>query len=88
MERQDYERLRWRCIRRALLELDITLTRFLDDGFDQLTEEEQAAFVDLVALEDHDLWYLISGKTECTEDEARFVPVVEKLRKCSVRLAG
>lgn len=88
MERQDYERLRWRCIRRALLELDITLTRFLDDGFDQLSEEEQAAFVDLVALEDHDLWYLISGKEECSEDEARFVPVVEKLRKCSVRLAG
>ncbi|MDX9943568.1 MAG: succinate dehydrogenase assembly factor 2 [Azonexus sp.] len=88
MERQDYERLRWRCIRRALLELDITLTRFLDDGFDQLSEEEQAAFVDLVAMEDHDLWYLISGKEECREDEAHFVPVVEKLRKCSVRLAG
>ena len=28
MERSDYERLRWRCIRRALLELDVTLTRF------------------------------------------------------------
>ncbi len=88
MERQDYERLRWRCIRRALLELDITLTRFLDEGFDQLTEAEQLAFEELVALEDHDLWYLISGKTECNDDEAHFVPIVEKLRKCSVRLAN
>ena len=35
MERADYERLRWRCVRRALLELDITLTRFLDQGFEQ-----------------------------------------------------
>ena len=51
MERADYERLRWRCIRRALLELDITLTRFLDAGFADLSEAEQAAFVDLVALE-------------------------------------
>jgi len=56
MERADYERLRWRCIRRALLELDITLTRFLDAGFADLSEAEQAAFVDLVALEDHELW--------------------------------
>ena len=30
MEREDYERLRWRCIRRGLLEVDIALTRFLD----------------------------------------------------------
>jgi len=33
MERAELERLRWRCIRRALLELDIVLTRFLDKGF-------------------------------------------------------
>ena len=51
MERADYERLRWRCIRRALLELDITLTRFLDAGFADLSEAEQAAFVDDFALE-------------------------------------
>lgn len=88
MERADYERLRWRCIRRALLELDITLTRFLDNGFAQLSETEQAAFVELVALEDHELWYLLSGKAECAADEAHFVPVVEKIRKCSVSLTS
>lgn len=80
MERKDYERLRWRCIRRALLELDITLTRFLDDGFDKLTDEEQQAFVELADMEDHDLWYLISGKTEC--DDPRLAPIVALLRKC------
>ena len=87
MERADYERLRWRCIRRALLELDITLTRFLDAGFADLSEAEQAAFVDLVALEDHELWYLVSGKEECEGDLAHYAPLVEKIRKCSVRLA-
>lgn len=79
MERQDYERLRWRCIRRALLELDITLTRFLDDGFDQLSDAEQLVFVELADMEDHDLWYLLSGKTEC--DDPHFAPLVAKIRK-------
>ncbi|MBP5986452.1 MAG: succinate dehydrogenase assembly factor 2 [Azonexus sp.] len=79
MERQDYERLRWRCIRRALLELDITLTRFLDDGFDQLSDEQQQVFVELADMEDHDLWYLLSGKTEC--DDPRLAPVVALIRK-------
>ena len=80
MERADYERLRWRCIRRALLELDITLTRFLDSGFDQLNDEEQQAFVELADWEDHELWYLLSGKTET--DDPRFAPVVAAIRKC------
>lgn len=79
MERADYERLRWRCIRRALLELDITLTRFLDDGFDRLSEDQKQAFVEMADMEDHDLWYLISGKTEC--DDPRFMPIVAMLRK-------
>ena len=79
MKREDYERLRWRCIRRALLELDIALTRFLDNGFEQLNDEEQLAFVELADMEDHDLWYLISGKAEC--DDPRLAPVVALIRK-------
>jgi antitoxin CptB len=79
MERKDYERLRWRCIRRALLELDITLTRFLDNGFEQLSEDQKQAFVELADWEDHDLWYLLSGKTEC--DDPRFAPIVDAIRK-------
>ena len=79
MERADYERLRWRCIRRALLELDITLTRFLDDGFDKLNDEEQQVFVELADMEDHDLWYLISGQADC--GDPRLAPIVAMLRK-------
>ena len=79
MERADYERLRWRCIRRALLELDILLTRFLDNGFDKLNDEEQQVFVELADMEDHDLWYLISGQADC--DDPRLAPIVAMLRK-------
>jgi antitoxin CptB len=79
MERADYERLRWRCIRRAFLELDIVLNRFLDKGFDELSEEEQQVFVELADMEDHELWYWVSGKTEC--DDPRLAPVVAKIRK-------
>lgn len=79
MERKDYERLRWRCIRRALLEVDITLTRFLDDGFDKLNDDEQQAFVELADMEDYDLWDLLTGKAEI--DDSRLTSVVEKIRK-------
>lgn len=79
MEREDYERLRWRCIRRALLELDIALTRFLDQQFDKLSEEEQQAFAELADMEDHDLWYLISGQAET--DDPRLAQIVAMLRK-------
>ena len=79
MERADFERLRWRCIRRAFLELDIMLTRFLDNGFDRLSAEEQQAFVELADMEDHELWYWVGGKAEC--DDPRFAPIVAAIRK-------
>ena len=80
MERADYERLRWRCIRRALLELDITLTRFLDDGgFDSLSDDEKQAFVELADMEDYDLWDLLTGKAEI--DDPRLAHIVALLRK-------
>ena len=80
MERADYERLRWRCVRRALLELDITLTRFLDDGsFDRLSEDEKQAFVELADMEDYDLWDLLTGKAEI--DDPRLADVVTMIRK-------
>jgi len=80
MERANYERLRWRCIRRALLELDITLTRFLDGGaFEKLDDEQQQAFVVLADMEDYDLWDLLTGKAEI--DDPRLAQMVALIRK-------
>ena len=80
MERANYERLRWRCIRRALLELDITLTRFLDGGgFEKLNDDQQQAFVELADMEDYDLWDLLTGKAEI--DDPRLAQMVALIRK-------
>ena len=67
MEQHEINKLRWHCTRRALLELDIVLGRFLDNGFDRLSESQVKTFIDLVAMEDHDLWALISGKVEAPD---------------------
>ena len=79
MEQHEINKLRWHCTRRALLELDITLGRFLDHGFNQLSEVQVKTFVDLVAMEDHDLWALISGKVEATDP--RESEVIAAIRK-------
>ena len=79
MQREDFERLRWRCIRRGLLEVDIALTRFLDEQFNDLSEEQQRGFAELADMEDHDLWHLISGQADCADP--RLAPIVAMLRK-------
>lgn len=67
MEQHELNKLRWHCTRRALLELDIILGRFLDHGFNELSEPQVKTFIELVAMEDHDLWALISGKVEASD---------------------
>jgi len=71
------ERLRWHC-RRALLELDIVFERFWQRE-DELDEQEEAALEKLLAMEDHDLWYLVSGRTETGDPQAK--SMVERLRR-------
>ena len=79
MEQHELNKLRWHCTRRALLELDITLGRFLDDGFNKLNDSQVKTFVDLVAMEDHDLWALISGKVEATDPlECEVIAAIRK----------
>jgi antitoxin CptB len=71
------ERLRWHC-RRALLELDIVFERFwLQTG--ELDEKDEAALERLLAMEDHDLWYLVSGRIETGDPLTK--GMVERLRR-------
>jgi antitoxin CptB len=79
MERSAYDKLRWRCIRRGLLEVDLCLNRFLDTGFDQLDERQQLVFAELADMDDYDLWGFFSGQTEC--DDPRLAEIVELVRK-------
>jgi antitoxin CptB len=63
--------LRWRCMRRGLLELDLVFQRFLDQGFNALGEEQLNALEDLLKYEDVDLWPLVSGREECGDPRLR-----------------
>jgi succinate dehydrogenase flavin-adding protein (antitoxin of CptAB toxin-antitoxin module) len=77
-------RLRWRMMRRGLLELDLVFQRFLDTRFAALTGPQYAALTRLVDYEDTDLWALLSGRSECAD--AQLVELVDMLR--GARAAG
>ena len=55
------QRLLWRC-RRGLLELDIVLGRFIEQGYLSLDEAQQAAFDALLDMPDNELWDMIAGR--------------------------
>ena len=78
----DAGRMLWRC-RRGLLELDIVLRVFVEQGYASLTEDEAEAFIRLLAYEDNDLWDLVSGRLQ-VEDAAqtRVLEMLKKHRMC------
>ena len=79
--RAQLNRLRWQC-RRALLELDLVFQRFWErQGTVDLDVTKEAALVRLLAMEDHDLWALVSGK-QATNDGSLSALVAE-LRRSS-----
>ncbi|MBI4742865.1 MAG: succinate dehydrogenase assembly factor 2 [Betaproteobacteria bacterium] len=67
MEREALNRLRWRCTRRAMLEMDLLLGKFLDERFSGLSPEQAEAFVVLADMEDLELWPLVNGARECED---------------------
>ncbi len=76
-------RLQWRCTRRALLELDLILGKFLVEEFPGLSEDDKRVFAELADMEDHDLWPLVNGTEEC--EDAQRAAIVAMLRKSEVR---
>ena len=61
-------RLRWQC-RRGMRELDVLLTRYLDDGYSLATDGQKAAFRKLLALPDPELnAYLLGGARPADEE--------------------
>ncbi len=76
-------RLRWRCTRRAMLEMDLLLGSFLEERFPSLSPAQADAFVVLADMEDLELWPLVNGAREC--DDAVQAEVVSMLREVRVR---
>jgi antitoxin CptB len=65
-------RLRWRC-RRGMRELDVMLTRYLDRVWEAASPAERDAFVQLVELQDPDLFGYLVGRTTPDEESQRAI---------------
>ncbi|MGY6275408.1 FAD assembly factor SdhE [Methylomonas sp. MgM2] len=75
----DPNKLRWRC-RRGTLELDLMLTRYLDQRFPIANETERQGFLDLLELEDSELMaYLMGERAPLSTEIAGLVAEIRKL---------
>ena len=61
MDDPQLSRLRWRC-RRGMRELDLLLTRWLDQAYATADASQRAVFVKLLACEDDQLWRWFMGR--------------------------
>jgi len=61
-------RLRWAC-RRGMLELDVLFLPFVDEAYDELSEENKAIFERLLECQDPELFAWFMGHEKC-EDTA------------------
>ena len=71
MEQVAQRKLMWKC-RRGLLELDLVLTRYLEQT---PYDEELVEFLD---LPDNDLWDIVSGRSD--RYDGKFGGIVARLR--------
>jgi antitoxin CptB len=68
--------LRWRC-RRGMLELDVLLMRYMDRDYDDAGPDLQAAFEDLLSLQDPEILALLTGRA--VAEDASLRNVVQRL---------
>lgn len=61
MDETEVKRLRWRC-RRGVRELDILLTRFLDERYPHIDDDERASFAALLECQDPDVMDWLMGR--------------------------
>jgi len=65
---REKERLQWQC-RRGMLELDCLLRRFLDEHYDQVSEELQSGFRRLLREADPHLYHWLFNRPEDAPDQ-------------------
>lgn len=74
----DRARVRWLC-RRGMKELDVLLSAFLDQQYDNAPPAEQAAFVVLLECQDPDIWAWILGDSQV--DDPVMHHVIERISR-------
>ena len=70
-------RLRWRC-RRGIRELDLLFNQFLDEYFNDLSEQEKTCFTQLLDEADLDIYDWISGKSQ--PGKSGYTELIKKLQ--------
>lgn len=74
-------RLRWAC-RRGMLELDVLLAPFVEEGYDGLSLEQKHDFERLLAADDPDLfsWFMGHGQAKDPALQALVVLILDRVR--------
>ena len=68
----EISKLRWHC-RRGVKELDVVLSNFLDNHYDNAEPDIQQGFIALLELEDPELLSLVMGYHQTDDSEKRVV---------------
>ncbi|ARU55317.1 hypothetical protein OLMES_1235 [Oleiphilus messinensis] len=68
----DKKRLFWHS-RRGMLELDVLLVPFLEEAYDDLSDEDQARYRKLLDCEDQDLFNWFMQKSEPTDPDHQYM---------------
>ncbi|ALS97682.1 succinate dehydrogenase assembly factor 2 [Lacimicrobium alkaliphilum] len=61
-------RMKWAC-RRGMLELDVLLLPFLEQAFDELSDQQKETFERLLTCDDPDLFAWVMGHKQCDDPE-------------------
>ena len=66
----EFSRLRWLC-RRGMKELDVVLSRYLEQYYVTADSDQQQQFENLLALPDPELYSLLLGRSDTQDPELR-----------------
>jgi antitoxin CptB len=72
-----HAKLRWRC-RRGMRELDVVLGRFLEQGYEELSESQKLLFGQFLELQDPELYAYVLGRAK-PQDPA-LADLLERIR--------
>ena len=75
------EKIIWRC-RRGMLELDVLLAPFVEEGYDALSESQKHDFERLLACDDPDLfaWFMGHAKSGDASLQALVQLILDRVR--------
>ena len=74
----ELSRLRWLC-RRGMKELDVILSRYLEQHYETASAAEQDNFKNLLEMQDPDLFRLLMGRSQA--ENAEMEQFIQKLRQ-------